>query len=53
MTWCWSLSFIVPWPGIEPSTLAVEAQSLNHWTAREVSWRVVFDGHSLHTMNIC
>ena len=26
----------VPWPGIEPMPPAVEAQSLNHWTAREV-----------------
>ena len=25
-----------PWPGIEPMPPAVEAQSLNHWTAREV-----------------
>ena len=24
------------WPGIEPTTLALEAQSLKHWTAREV-----------------
>ena len=23
-------------PGIEPTPLAVEAQNLNHWTAREV-----------------
>ena len=27
---------IVPLPGIEPTPPAVEAQSLNHWTAREV-----------------
>ena len=26
----------VPWPGIEPVPPAVEAQSLNHWTTREV-----------------
>ena len=26
----------VPRPGIKPITPAVEAQSLNHWTAREV-----------------
>ena len=30
----WDL--IVPWPGIELVPPAVEAQSLNHWTAREV-----------------
>lgn len=39
-------------PGVEPSTLAVKAQRLNHWTAREVcaAW---FGGHSVHTINIC
>ena len=32
---------LVPQPGIDPLTHAVEAQSLNHWTIREVP-RVVF-----------
>ena len=27
---------LVPQPGIEPAPPAVEAQSPNHWTAREV-----------------
>ena len=27
---------LVPHPGIEPTTLVLEAQSLNHWTTREV-----------------
>ena len=27
---------LVPWPGIEPMPLAVEAWSLTHWTTREV-----------------
>ena len=27
---------LVPWPGIKPTPPAVEAQSLNHWTTREV-----------------
>ena len=27
---------LVPQPGIEPKPPAVEAQSLNHWTSREV-----------------
>ena len=31
---CWIL---VPWPGIEPASPAVEVWSLNHWTARDVS----------------
>ena len=28
---------LVPRPGIEPVPPALETQSLNHWTAREVS----------------
>ena len=32
---------LVPWPGIEPVPPALEVQSLNHWTTREVP------GHSL------
>ena len=27
---------LVPWPEIEPMTPAVEVQSLNHWTTKEV-----------------
>ena len=27
---------LVPWPGIKPVPPAMEAQSLNHWTTREV-----------------
>ena len=27
---------LVPWPGIEPSPLALGAWSLSHWTTREV-----------------
>ena len=49
----WPLSaacgILVPRPGIEPTPPALEAESLNHWTAREVplytiSFYVVFDG---------
>jgi len=29
---------LFPWPGIEPVPLAVEAQSLNHYTARELAY---------------
>ena len=29
-------SILVPWPGIEPKPPVAEAQSLNHWTTREV-----------------
>ena len=36
-TLCSIQGILVPWPGIEPMPLAVEVQSLNHWTAREVS----------------
>ena len=31
----WHIRILVPQPGIEPAPSAVEAQSLNHWTARE------------------
>ena len=38
---------LVPWPGIKPVPPAMEAQSLNHWTDREVplmqSWCVRSD----------
>ena len=27
---------LVPWPGIEPVPFALQEQSLNHWTSREV-----------------
>ena len=30
-----SCGILVPWPGIKPEPLAVEAWSPNHWTARE------------------
>ena len=30
---------LVPQPGIEPVSLALEAQSLSHWTTREVLWK--------------
>ena len=33
---CATCGILVPWPGIKPLPLTVEAQSLNHWTAREV-----------------
>ena len=33
---------LVPWPGIEAGTPALEAQSLSHWTTREVPPPVLF-----------
>ena len=33
---CATCGILVPRPGIEPAPPAVEAHSLNHWTAREV-----------------
>ena len=33
---CWACGILVPQPGIEPTSPAVEAWSLNHWTTREV-----------------
>ena len=32
---------LIPWPGIEPGCSAVKAWSPNHWTAREVPWRLI------------
>ena len=29
---------LVPWPGIKPTSPALEAQCLNHWITREVLW---------------
>ena len=33
---CVACGILVPWPGIEPVPPALEAEGLNHWTAREV-----------------
>ena len=38
---CAACRILVPRPGIEPMLPAVEAQILNHWTAREVPPLVV------------
>ena len=38
----YSMWILVPWAGIEPTSLSVEACSLNHWTTREISDRVLF-----------
>ena len=35
--YCTACGILVPQPGIEPVSPAVEAQSLNHWTARKPS----------------
>ena len=34
---CAVCGILVPWPGIEPTLPAVEAQSLNHWITKQVS----------------
>ena len=36
VVWYVEYRILVPQPGIKPAPHAVEAQSLNHWTAREV-----------------
>ena len=38
--WPWYVAcgILVPGPGIEPVPPTVEAQSLNHWTTREVPY---------------
>ena len=35
---CTACGILVYQPGIEPTTPALEAQSLNHWATREVSY---------------
>ena len=39
------VGILVPWPGIEPGPLAVEAQSPNHWTTREFPGSHSFEGY--------
>ena len=36
LLWLQGCGILVPQPGIESTPLALEAQSLNHWPAREV-----------------
>ena len=38
---------LVPQPGMENVPLALEVQSLNHWTAKEVPWNSYFEGLNL------
>ena len=42
---------LVPWPGIKPELPALTAQSLNHWTTREVQTR--HSGKCLPTSSKC
>ena len=48
---------LVPRPGIEPAPPAVEAQSLNHWTAREVPgnhpWCLSCPAYPSHLLLYC
>ena len=45
---------LIPQPGIEPMPPAVEAQSLNHWTARETSDHFrYFMWVELYSMTFC
>ena len=43
---------LVPQPGIEPTPPAVEAQSLTHWTAREVPKKIFFKEMTKLTMMV-
>ena len=40
---CFSMSDLVPWPGVEPRAPALSACSLSHWTTREVLLLPSFD----------
>ena len=49
--WPWHMAcgILVPWPGIEPASPAVEAQTLNHWTTSKVpSFFILFDFSSIY-----
>ena len=39
-----AFGILVSWPGMEPMPPALEMQSLNHWTAREVPPMIFFYG---------
>ena len=43
----WDLGILVPWPGMEPMSPVLEAQSLNHWIAREDTMLTFCVGNSL------
>ena len=45
---CMVCRIIVPKPGIEPMSLALEAWSLNHWTAREVPITGILETRSVN-----
>ena len=44
---------LLPQPGVEPVPPAVEAQSLNHWTAREVQKLYIFLIKKIYTGSWC
>ena len=41
----WACGILIPWPGIEPGSLAMKAQNPNHWTAREFPPNYSFNLH--------
>ena len=43
---CIAYGILAPQPGIEPMSLGLEVQSLNHWTAREDLIQELFIYHS-------
>ena len=45
-----SYGILVPWPGMVPALLALEVQSLNHWTAREVSGFLISYTHPTYSI---
>ena len=50
-----SIWVFVPWPGIEPMILALEAWSLNHQTARVVPkiQHLVYTAHFVYALDYC
>ena len=50
---CATCGILVPWPVIQPSSQAVEAQSLNHWTTRNQSFKSQIIHLAFGTTTVC
>ena len=40
---CTACGLLTPWPGVEPGLLALEAPSINHWSAREAPTCIILN----------
>ena len=51
--YCEACGILVPRPGVEPTPHAVQGQSFNHWTPREILWACLNDHISSQTQWFC